>query len=108
MVGLYTAITVLVGAVTLVTAHPGATEEELRVELEARNNYIANLENNNLLHCVKKLDKRDGAGQSEIDTIAKRRMQKVKALRRDLGLNLDGKYTVVFDFSKDGMRKRCR
>jgi hypothetical protein len=81
----------LLRVVTIVMAHPGATDEELRAELKVRNDYIASLENNNLLHCAKILNKRDGSGSNELESIANRRMRKVKALRRDLGLSEDGR-----------------
>jgi hypothetical protein len=91
MLGVTTLVAAVVAAVSLVQAHPGATQEELRAEILAQSKYIANLENQNLFHCEKKLNKRDGTSPTELETIARRRMEKVKALRKELNLGEDGK-----------------
>ncbi|KAF2433557.1 aromatic compound dioxygenase [Tothia fuscella] len=76
-------------AATLAHAHPGQSEESLRVEAEARNNYIDSLENANLANCIPKIMKRGADGHSQLQTIAKRRSDKVKALRREIGVAED-------------------
>jgi hypothetical protein len=82
--------TIALVAATLVYSHPGESEDSLRADLEARNSYIASLENNNFANCVPKLNKRSESGQNEYQAIAKRRVEKVKSLRRELGLAEDG------------------
>jgi hypothetical protein len=89
MIKLLFCVTVLAAA-TLVQAHPGQSEESLMAELNIRNAYIENLENANLANCVPKLTKRGLDGQDQLQAIAKRRLEKVKALRRGLGLAEDG------------------
>jgi hypothetical protein len=89
MVNIFTYTVALVAA-ALVYSHPGESEEILQAELEARSNYIAGLENNNLANCVPKLKKRSESGYNDYQAIAKRRVEKVKALRRELGLAEDG------------------
>ena len=91
MVGFYTIGTAFLAAASLVQAHPGESEEHLQTELEARNNYIASLKNSNLASCARKLKKRDASGVSGIEAITQRRMQKVKLLRRNLGLDEESK-----------------
>jgi hypothetical protein len=73
-------------AIALVHAHPGASHESLEAELRVRNDYIASLENKDFAHCAPKLTKRGETGQNELQAIARRRIEKVKALRRELGL----------------------
>jgi hypothetical protein len=80
-------ITAFAAVASFVNAHPGMTQEELQAEILARstNQY-------NLLHCEKKLQKRDGSSPSDLETIARRRIERVKALRRDLNLQGNGKW----------------
>jgi hypothetical protein len=85
--------TAALAAATLVQAHPGQSEESLRAELEAVNAYIGTLDNANLANCVPKFTKRGLDGQNQLQTVVNRRLDKVKALRRDLGLAEDGKWT---------------
>jgi hypothetical protein len=112
MVGFHTIAAAFLAVTTsIIQAHPRASDSDLRAEVEARNRYLETLENKNLLHCAKKLDKRDGNGPTGIETIAQRRISKVKALRRKLGLNEDGKYykPQVLESSslKGGWKKIC-
>lgn len=91
MLSLTTLLAALVASASLVHAHPGASREEIQAEILAQSEYVANLENTNLYHCEKKLNKRDGSSASELETIARRRMEKVSMLRRELNLREDGK-----------------
>jgi hypothetical protein len=91
MLGVTTLVAALAVAASLVQAHPGETQEELQAEMLAQSKYIASLDNQNLFHCEKKLNKRDGASPTELETLAQRRMEKVKALRRELNIGEDGK-----------------
>jgi hypothetical protein len=83
--------------IALVHAHPGESQESLQAELEVRNGYIASLENKNLAHCIPKLTKRGDPGQNELQAIANRRIEKVKALRGERGLSEDGMWISVSD-----------
>jgi hypothetical protein len=101
MLGVTKLVTALVAVVSLVQAHPGETQEEHQAEILARSDYIANLENQSLFHCQKKLNKRDGASLSGLETIARRRMEKVRELRKELNLEEDGKRIKTSSESHD-------
>ena len=81
--------------IALVHAHPGASQESLQAELEVRNGYIVSLINKNLADCIPKLTKRGDPGQNELQVIANRGIEKVKALRRERGLSEDSIWASV-------------
>jgi hypothetical protein len=90
VLGVFALVTALTAVFTLAKSHPGETQEGLRAEMLAQRKYIAKLENQNLFHCERKLHKRDSLALSEFEIIARRRKDKVKALRRKLNLGEDG------------------
>jgi hypothetical protein len=90
MIGLLTIAATLLVEPLLVQAHVGASLESLRAEHKAHHDYIRSLEHTNLAHCIPKLAKRSNFEQNDVQAIAKRRIEKVKLLRRERGLNEDG------------------
>jgi len=69
-------------AVSITNAHPGQSHASKVEELGRRNEFISSLENKDLAQCAGKLAKR-----GELSDIVKRRIETLKALRRDRGIS---------------------
>lgn len=73
-------------AIGIVAAHPGQAQAEKRAKIKARADYLASLQNSDLVHCVDQLAKR-----GHVERTIERRNGILKDLRKRRGLSEDGR-----------------
>jgi len=103
MVQLTSLLAVLATSTALVSAHPGQSHESHMQELRERSDYIAALPNRDLAHCVGKLSKR-----GHYNGMVERRREKLKALRKERGLDEHGKFlsSLISQLQCGSLQKR--
>jgi len=79
----------------LASTHPGQSLKSKRAELHARAKYISSLENTDLAHCAASLAK-EGTVQRTVE----RRSEMLKALRKERGLEEEGKIQLHYNIGE--------